>query len=417
MPDNENFGTKITVLTGATGSGKSHGLITRVLAASEAGRRVETFVCSTYPWPRNNRAYWEQRYLVCRVPGLRAPLDHFVSLEGLASIVRGLPTETLVAIEEAFAFGTAVTPIIRSAVERGLEVIMAHPSGDQLASLEGPYKEERYSVMCERCGKRDGSEPIIPWDGAWTQTVCHDCFALMREEARALIVDELRAYHPDPGQEALYQPIPLPEVETWRLARNDTLVRAEVVEDELSHLGLVKQGRAMGRLSYLDMGCCTGSFCNYFASRGFSSKGIDAVEAYVGVARLMDSFFRRPVRRGGEFVLYDQASAYDYLRDTADEHVDVSSAFAVFQWVMVQRGYDNGVECLGLLANKTRQVMVVEMPYTSEEHYSDKIGATIDREWVLQIIRPFFDSVKVVGAGARGIKRDLFIAVKFPSRA
>ncbi len=85
---------------------------------------------------------------------------------------------------------------------------------------------------------------------------------------------------------------------------------------------------------------------------------------------------------------------------------------------MVQRSYDAGAECIEMLAGKTRRVMVLEMPYSAEEHYSDKLSVQIDRDWVLDVIRPCFAKVDLIEAGTHGIKRDLFIGYKdLPQRS
>lgn len=124
-----------------------------------------------------------------------------------------------------------------------------------------------------------------------------------------------------------------------------------------------------GSATYLDVGCNTGLFCDYFARRGLRAKGVDATTRFITVARLLEAYFRRKSRPTEEWVLYEEANAYEYLRDTQDEVFDVTSAFAIFQWVMIQRSPEHGLDCIEWLAAKTRRACVVEMGYTREEMY------------------------------------------------
>ncbi len=152
----------------------------------------------------------------------------------------------------------------------------------------------------------------------------------------------------------------------------------------------------------------------YFARRGFRAKGVDATERFITVARLLDAFFRRHTRPTEEWVLYEQANAYEYLRDTQQERFDVTSAFAILQWVMIQRTPEHGLECIEWLAEKTKRVCFLEMGYTREEMYKDQLAVEIDREWVLAAMRERggFSDIRVIHAAPDKLQRDLFAGVK-----
>jgi SAM-dependent methyltransferase len=404
----------ITLLTGLPGAGKSRRLIELVNAAIAEGRPVETFVCSEYPWPSYHEAFWIYRRLVCGVPGLTCPIDHFVSRQEASSILRDARPGSLAAIEEGYAFADSAVEDWRTASERGVEVVVAAPSDHQIQLFgKREYVDISLVVDCQRCGRRPAEEAVIPADGNEAISVCSRCFGELAEEAKATIAECLREEHPFPGEDALYQPVEIPELRDWRLARWDSLGRAEAVADTLADLD-VSRNALGGSATYLDVGCNTGLFCDYFARRGFRSKGVDATSRFITVARLLEAYFRRKTRPNEEWVLYEQANAYEYLRDTQDEVFDVTSAFALFQWVMIQRTSEHGLDCIEWLAAKARRVCVVEMGYTREEMYDGQLDVEIDREWVLSAMndRGKFAELKVIPAEPGRLQRDLFIGIK-----
>jgi SAM-dependent methyltransferase len=404
----------ITLLKGVPGSGKSRLLIELVNTSTMEGRPVQTFVCSDYPWPSDHEAFWDHRRLVCGEAGLTCEIDHFVSREEAAAILATTPPGSLAAIEEGYAFTQTAVADWRAASNRGVEIVVAAPSGNQIYLLdEHEYTEVTLSVPCQRCGSRDAEEAIIRSDGDGTLAVCAACFAVLADEARESIVQSLRDEHPFPGEEALYQPIGLPEVENWRLARWDTERRAAAMIDVLADLGLYPNGLGLSP-TYLDIGCNTGFFCDYLAKLGFRSKGVDATERFIRSARLLDAFFRRQARESQEWALFELANAYEYLRDTQQERFDVTSSFATFQWVMIQRTPQHGLECIKWLAAKTKHVCFLELGYTREEMYRDQLGVDIDRDWVLRAMSEWggFSDLRVIDASPGELQRDLFIGVK-----
>ena len=403
----------ITLLRGLAGSGKSRHLIEAVTSARAEGRPACTIVSSDFPWPSQHGAFWVHRRLVSRDAGLTCKLDHFVSEEEARSILRSAEPRTLVAIEEAYAFGPEMAKDWVRASERGVDVLVAAPSGHQVYRLNGHhYEEQTFTMTCQRCREREATMITISPDGDEALSLCVRCFDELAAAGRAEIVTNLRDEHPFPGEDALYQPVELEECEGWRLARPDTAARAELMARTLAESGI--EFGLDATPTYLDVGCNTGYFCDHFSRLGYRAKGIDATTRFIKVARLLDSFFRRPSRPTQEFVRYEQANAYEYLRDTQQERFDVTSAFAVFQWVMVQRSVEHGVQCIEWLASKTKRVCFLEMGYTNEELYKENIGVEIDREWVLAVLRERggFERIEVVNAKTDGLQRDLFIGFK-----
>jgi 2-polyprenyl-3-methyl-5-hydroxy-6-metoxy-1,4-benzoquinol methylase len=326
----------ITLLRGLPGSGKTRYLIEEIGAARAAGRPACTIVCSEFPWPSNHGAFWVHRRVVSREPNVTCALDHFVSGAEAGQILQNLEPGTVVGIEEAYAFGSAFVEDWVRASDRGVQIVAAAPSYEQVHALEDHQHHVRtFEMRCERCNKKEATQITILADSDGTSSLCDQCFEELAASARAEIVTCLKDEHPFPGEEALYQPVDLPEVEGWRLARPDTAARAEVMAKEIDLLSPAIS--APDKATYLDIGCNTGFFCHVFAANGFRAKGVDATERFIRSARLLESFFRRPKRPGGEFVRYERANAYEYLRDTQQERFDITSAFAVFQWVMVQR--------------------------------------------------------------------------------
>ena len=181
----------------------------------------------------------------------------------------------------------------------------------------------------------------------------------------------------------------------------------------LGELGLTYDNAEEQR-TYLDLGCNTGLFCDYFARRGFHTKGVDATRRFITSARLLEAFYRRKARPGQEWVRYELANAYEYLRDTQQERFDVTSAFAVLQWIMIQRSPEHGLDCLRWLSAKTKNVCFIEVGYSREEMYKDQLTIVIDRDWVMAAMKEHgaFSDISVIDAVPGQLQRDLFVGVK-----
>ena len=121
----------------------------------------------------------------------------------------------------------------------------------------------------------------------------------------------------------------------------------------------------------------------------------------------------RPARRNPTFVIYERKDAYDFLRSTMDEPVDVTSALSVFQWVMLQRDVESGLDCIRWLAAKTRHVMFLEMGYTEEDIYKEQLPIRIDRAWMEDTLREAgFATIELIDRDAHGLRRDIYVGVR-----
>jgi SAM-dependent methyltransferase len=397
----------LTILTGLPGSGKSSYLIRRVNEARAAGKLVKTFECSESPQLQADEYVHSWNIIGSREPKLVCALDHFVSTAEASEIVSHAPPGALLAFEEAHFFAPEIVPTWLDASERGLDVLLAMPSHPQLSLLDGQkYEVKRFAIDCERCGEREATTFLILPEATVSTVLCGACDAELVENARAEIVDRLRRQAPYPGDTTIYQPVELAECSDWWVLRPDSAKRLEVMTRVLRDEGL-EDYRTWNKRTYLDLGCNTGFFCHGLAKIGFQAEGVDVMSDDVDVAKLLGSFIRR---QPAQWVVSD---VYEYLRDTRQERFDVTSAFSVFQWLMLQRTLEHGVECIDLLFEKTARVCFFEMGYADEDQYRGQLPVDIDRAWVLDhMARGSFADVVVCDADENDLQRDLFVGVK-----
>jgi len=398
----------IDILTGVPGSGKSRRLIETVNSALERGRSALTFACSDSPVLASRPSLRDHHRLACRVPGLQCPLDHFVSVAEAVRILGQTPPETLVAFEESQFFGDGMVRHWLDASARGLDIVVATPSAEQLEILHAHgCQETRFTVMCQKCAATEATKFVLSPDRDITISACDKCHAEMVAEARQEILDRLERQDPYPGEQAIYQPVEFQECSGWRVLRPDTDARVELMASVFGELGLPDQGPT-GQATYLDVGSNTGYLCHRIRRLGFFVEGTDVVEGDIRVAKLLDSFFRR------DHNTYVAADAYDYLRDTVDRLFDVTSAFSVLQWVMIQRSSEDGIACLEWLFAKTKRICFLEMGDSSEAHYKDRIGIDINRAWTENIMKEKggFSEVRVFDAKEHSLKRDVFAGIR-----
>lgn len=404
----------LTILSGLPGTGKSKRLIEAVNAARASGRRVATFACAESPWMQARESVRVQGLIGCRQPGLLCGLDHFVSTPEAIRLLASMAAGELAAFEEAHYFGPELADAWVTATRRGVEVLIGMPSVPQRASLDGcPRVESTFVRPCEICGKADATTfYIVPGKDA-TELVCGPCHRSKVAEVRAEVVRRLEAQAPYPGQRTIYQPVELEQCREWQVLRPDSQNRVEIMKQIFREQNLLPSN-AVGSMTYLDVGCNTGFFCHAMRQLGFHSEGVDVVREDILVAQMLDSFVRRD---RSVFVAQD---AYAYLSGTQQRMFDVTSAFAVFQWLMIQTSAERGIKCLEWLFAKTRRVCFLEMGYSAEAQYKDKLPLEIDRAWVERIMRESggFAEVRVFPAGAEhGLSRDLFVGIKPPDLA
>lgn len=402
----------LTVLNGLPGAGKSSYLIAMVNEASAAGRPAVTFSCSDSP-QLNAREYVRiHRMLGSRRPGLVCPITHFVSTSDGGRLLAETPDGTLAVFDEAYHFASEIAPHWIAASARGVQVFIATPSREQKKLLAvHPHAEKTFAMKCQKCSEAEATTAIIvPGEDA-TLSLCAACEPAMQAGVRSELLERLQRQGPYPGEKALYQPIDeFEECADWRLLRPDSKARVELMTRVIKETGVLTatEGRTP---TYLDVGCNTGYFCHQMHRLGFFAEGEDVVKGDIEVAQILDSWFRRD---GNRYVVQD---AYDYLRDSQDRLFDVTSAFAVFQWLMIQTSLARGEQCLEWLFAKTQSICFLEMGYSAEAQYQDKLPGNIDRAWVFNIMeqKGGFSEIRMYDAKKNALmfgSRDLFVGIK-----
>ena len=393
----------ITILTGLPGVGKTERLILAVTNAQKAGRTTATFLCGDSPRLRTRPNLTEHR-TICSRSGLRTRLDHFVSSERCVELLNEAQPDALLAFDEASHFGEGLVEHWCAAARRGAELLIAAPSGPQLTALrKRGHRATHLTLGCQACARRKATHFFVHQQESRTESVCKKCFKRMRERARTEIIDSLYRGAPYPGTRAAYQPIGLPECRKWRINREDSQRRLDLMRSVCASEGLPQ-----AHSSYLDMGCNTGFFCYGMAQAGFTSKGVDVSARNVRIASLLSTYFRR------DLAAYQVADAHDYLGGTPDERFDVTSAFSVFQWVMIQSGPERGLACMRALFRKTRRLCVLELGESSEAHYGGRIGMDYDSAWIQEFMlaEGGFERVQCVRGSEHRLWRDLLIGFK-----
>ena len=393
----------ITILTGLPGSGKSETLITRANEARQTGRAVLTFACSDSPILLARPNITKRRKIACRT-GLTTAVDHFLSTARCITLVGEAPPGTLLAFDEAQHFGEQVVESWCAAADRGVEILIASPSPAQIESLSlHGYEPTEMSLKCQVCQQREATTFFCKLHEDRTESVCTPCHDRSKELAERQVVDRLRRGTPYPGQEWIYQPVGLAECADWKVVREDTQARFDLIREVCNSNGLPKS-----HSTYLDIGCNTGFFCHGMSQMGFKSKGVDVTVNDVEVARLLGCYVRR------DYVNYAVADAHEYLAETLNESVDVSSAFSVFQWVMIQKTPSHGLDCMRWLFRKTRRICILEMGESTEAHYIKRIGMKYDSAKIYEFMRSEggFERIDVIDSQSHPIMRDLFIGYK-----
>lgn len=404
----------ITIFRGLPGSGKSKRLIELVNSERSAGRPTMTLVSTDAAWITGYESYIDKRVLASREPGgPTCPIDHLLETPDLEGILEQVSPGTLVAVEEAQMFGSSAADVWKKSAARGINFILVSPSADQIAGLTArDYSTVNFSMRCEVCRSREAATAVLDPSVDRILSVCGTCFESETAKARDRIVQLLIEELPHQGERAVYQPVELAECSGWPVSRTDSEGRAKIIEDLMSELGL-SGAPSTAHHTYLDVGCSTGFFCSRFQRMGIYSKGIDAVNNNILIAKLLDSFVRRQLRPNKKFVTYVTGDAYEYLRDTTHEQFDIVSAFSVIQWIMTQRSVDEAIQCFDWVFGKTRKLCIIEMGYSSQDRYGELLPITVDKAWVRDVMdRGEFDEVRVIDATAAGIMRDLFIGIR-----
>ena len=339
----------------------------------------------------------------CR-SGLNTRVDHFVSTDRCIALVADAPGGSLLAFDEAQHFGERLVEAWCAAADRGAEVLIASASPAQLEALgQRGHASTRLPIECQACGEREATTFFVHRDEDRTESVCATCHDRLRAEAEREVVERLERGIPYAGEKWTYQPVELAACADWKVIREDSATRFDLIRDICRREGLPE-----AHSTYLDVGCNTGFFCSRVANLGFRCTGVDVTVNDIEVARLLGSFVRR------DFAAYVLSDAHDYLSGTRNETFDMTSAFSVFQWVMIQKTPEHGLDCMRWLFGKTRRICILEMGESTEAHYIERVGMQYDSEWIYRFMESEggFERIDVLDATEHRIRRDLFVGYR-----
>jgi hypothetical protein len=230
------------------------------------------------------------------------------------------------------------------------------------------------------------------------------------EQAIARLLAEVRDSEPFKGENKTYQPFYGIDMPGWTFVRGDSLARFDIMRDAIARCAGLEAAIGSGhKPTYVDVGCCSGFFCDAMTDAGFEATGVDVTKNFIDWAS-------RLARLKGQTITHLCQDAEKFLLSSTAPF-DVTSSFATIQWVMAQRGYPAGVNCFKALFDRTRHVCIVEMGYSTEDIYKSKIldrPCEIDKGWVLGIMKEHgnFQHIDFYPSGERGIWRDVFIGYK-----
>ena len=397
----------LRILAGLPGSGKSKRLIAEVNAARESGRTVQTFACRD-SFILQERPNIVRRGQIGSRARIKTRLDRFESASDTILFLQAAEPGWLLAFDEAQYYGVDVVQAWCDASDRGADVLLASVSEEQMDLLtQRGYESTVLPIACQECRDEEAKTFFALVDENRTISVCDACHDEMKRRVEQQVVKSLEAQAPHPGRNIIYQPVGLSACEDWEVIREDSAARADLIQQACEKVAL-----PTNEASYLDVGCNTGFFCHRMQQIGFHSTGVDVVEDSIELARLLSTYCRRDYSR------YVVADAYGYLRTTQDRKFDVTSAFSVFQWVMIQKSAQHGLHCMIWLFRKSRRMCILEMGESTEAHYVERVGMAYDSDWIRTFMETSgeFDEVHLYESGPHNLKRDLFIGLKHPNQ-
>lgn len=407
----------IVLFSGLPGSGKTTRLITSALEKKEAGIPVSLFLNGENPELARRPHVKPGGYMGCRTEGLRLRIDHTAGTDEAAELLGKMKKGSCAVFDEAQYYDVGIVNGWIEASKNGITVLVGSPSQSQLKALNKFEKQlpshichEQLNITCSSCEK---TATHVTYNGDYRFPIhfCEDCLKMKNDADIKQLLDDMKAGDPFPGELKTYQPFYDVAMEGWGLVRADSLSRYQILEAAIKAYAphAPDMTRQPHNYAYLDLGCCSGFFCDAMTTEGYQATGVDVTKHFIDWATRLAEIKGQPIT-------YIKEDARKFISQT-DMTYDITSTFATIQWVMVQKGYEAGIECFRHFFRKTRHICVVEMGYTTEDIYKDKIDGLegeIDRDWVMKLMRTEgdFETVVLVEKGSNGIWRDLFIGFR-----
>lgn len=396
----------LRIYTGLPGTGKTSQLIDEMGSQADAGGKVVLLLSNEHSHLTARANVQPGRLMGCRIPNKGFKIDHVCSTDEAIAELSALEEGSLAVFDEAQYFRVDISDAWIQAAERGVQVRVASPSKGQLQALKGArYTLQEFETDCV-CGERKATHAWNEDSEKFPTHLCDPCYEKNYKAAIDALLSDTREAEPFPGELRTYQPFYGIDMHDWSLVRADSPERLDIIIQAVARARLTDTTR---QPSYLDLGCCSGFFCDGMNGLGFSATGVDVTPHFI-------EWGTRLAKIKEQTIDFQKMDAYEFLRESTAEF-DVTSTFATVQWVMAQKGYDKGVECFKMLFDKTRHIAIVEMGYTSEDIYREKITdrpREIDAEWVMDIMQEHgnFDTIEVHAANENGIWRDIFVGFK-----
>ena len=401
----------LRVYTGLPASGKSSAIISEANQRKALGDLVELILSNEHKELTRRHNVRVGGFMGCRDSSLGMLIDHVVNTAAALSILAKAAPSTVLVFDEAQYFDAEIVRGWCEASKRGVDILVGTPSGAQLTLLgEQEFEHVHLSVPCA-CGKAASTQVVYDRNLVNTTHFCGQCYEEKMNLEIQQLLDVVKAAEPFPGELHTYQPFYDIDMSGWKLVRNDCPSRISIILEAVSRCESLqdKLAHSVNQPSFVDVGCCSGFFSDGMAAHGFTAAGVDVSADFIEWAT-------RVAYSKAQNIRYTQENALTYL-EKLEESFDVISTFATIQWVMAQQGYEAGLKCFDAIFKKTDEICVVEMGYTEEDIYKDKIldrPVEIDRNWVLNLMESsnLFDTIEVHPAGEAGIWRDIFVGFK-----
>jgi len=398
------------VFTGLPASGKTSAIINAMRERKDSGGEVVLVLSSEHEELTRRPNVRPGGLMGCRDSSKNYPIDHVISTEEAHQLLEAVEPGTMIVFDEAQYFSPGIVLHWAEASRRDIDILVGTPSPTQLEALEQvEYIPVHITVPCQ-CG-RDSTHVTYSEDLVYPKHLCSLCHEENMNTEVGNLLETVKASEPFPGELHTYQPFYDIDMSGWGLVRMDCPARMNIVLEAVDRCDAVKSklADAVKQPSFIDLGCCSGFFAHGMSTKGFRSHGVDVSRDFIDWAQ-------RVAHIKGEAVNYAQQDVLAYLNET-DKAFDVISTFATIQWVMAQQGYMAGVKCFDHIFNKAESICVIEMGYTAEDIYKDKIQdrpREIDKDWVMDLMasRGNFHTIEVHPAGEAGIWRDIFVGFK-----